>query len=356
MAADNLDHADLSAVDFGGLVHEDTMDRIWDISNIPLPFSDRVATDTTGNEYAEWTQDRLQDVNTDNALIDGQDIDQDDTNTGKRVGNRCQISGKRIAVSTRADEANSIGGAGSESYQVMQRQRELRRDREAIYLQPQASVQDDGDTTPGRLGGLPSWLVTNTSRGAGGQDGGFANGTVSAPTPGTGRGLTETLVRDIAQSVWEQGGNPGVLMSTPSVIRNLSNYMFTSSARIATLQRNEQGMGAATAIGATNVFLTDFDVVLEMVPNRLQQTYGADLANVFVLDMEMLRITYLHGFRVEPQAKLGLSEKRQMIVDGTLKVLNEEAQGVIADIDASIAVSTGSPAEFAEPEPEPEPA
>ncbi len=344
MATDNLDHADLSAVDFGGLVNEDVMQQIWDISNIPLPFSDRTGSDGTGNEYAEWTQDRLQNVDVNNAAVDGSDITKDDTNTGKRVGNRCQIMTKRIAVSTRADEADTIGSAGSESYQVMQRQRELRRDAEAIYLEPQASVQDDGNTTAGRLGGLPSWLTTNTSRGAGGADGGFSAGTVAAPTAGAERGLTETLVRDIAQSVWEQGGNPGVLMSTPSVVRNLSNYMFTSSARIATLQRNEQGMNAATAIGAVNVFLTDFDVVLEMVPNRLQQTYlsspgAVAVANVFILDMEMVRRTFLHGFRVEPQAKTGLSEKRQMIVDTTLKVLNEEAHGLIADIDPTVAVT-----------------
>ena len=345
MAADNLDHADLSAVDFNGLINEDVMQQIWDISNIPLPFSDRSASDATGHEYAEWTQDKLQAVDTDNAAVDGADITKDDTNTGKRVGNRCQIMTKRIAVSTRANEANSIGSAGSVAYQVMMRQRELRRDGEAIFLEPQASVQDDGASTAGRLGGLPSWLTTNTSRGTGGADGGFSGGTVAAPTPGEARGLTETLVRDIAQSVWEQGGNPGVLMSTPSVIRNLSNYMFTSSARIATLQRNEQGMGAATAIGAVNVFLTDFDVVLEMIPNRLQQTYSSgdvspvDVANVFILDMEMIRRTFLHGYRVEDQAKTGLSEKRQMAGDMTLKILNEEAQGLIADIDPTVPVA-----------------
>lgn len=345
MSTENLDSADLKAVDFGGLINEDVMQQIWDISNIPLPFSDRVASDTTGNSYAEWTQDRLQDVDIDNAVVDGSDITQDDTNTGARVGNRCQISVKRIAVSTRADSSDTIGGAGGESYQVMMRQRELRRDREAISLLNQASVADDGNATPGRLGGFPSWLTTNTSRGVGGLDGGFSAGTVAAATPGEARGLTETLVRDIAQSVWEQGGNPNLLMSVPSVIRGLSEYMFTSSARIATLQRNEQGMGAATAVGTVNVFLTDFDVTLEMVANRLQQTYDSGdltpvpVADVFVMDLELVRNSFLHGYRVEPQAKTGLSEKRQMIVDGTLKMLNEEAQGVIADVDPTVAVT-----------------
>ena len=46
---------------------------------------------------------------------------------------------------------------------------------------------------------IPSWLTTNTFRGATGVDGGFGATTgdvVDAPTEGTKRGLTETLVRD----------------------------------------------------------------------------------------------------------------------------------------------------------------
>ena len=37
-----------------------------------------------------------------------------------------------------------------------------------------------------------------------------------------------------AQEAWEEGADPTLLMSVPSVIRKLSEYMFTSSSRIAT--------------------------------------------------------------------------------------------------------------------------
>ena len=343
MADFNLDAADLSGVEFGGLINEDVMQQIWDISNIPLPFTDMIGSDSTSNAYAEWTQDRLQDVDTDNAKVDGENtIDDDDTSLGARVGNQHQISTKTVKVSSRARASGTIGFSDALARQVMMRQRELRRDVEAISLEPQASQADDGSVTEGRVGGFPSWLTTSTDRGAGGADGGFSSGVVAAPTPGTARNITETGVRDIAQSVWEQGGNPTVGMSTPDVIRQLSNYMFTESARIATLQRNEQGMAAGTAIGAVNVFLTDFGVTLELRANRLQQTYdstGTDVANFFVIDPEMVRHGFLHGYRVENLQKSGLADNRQMAVDWTLKVLNEEAHGVIADIDGSLPAS-----------------
>ena len=56
-ASDYWDSQDLKAVAAGGLVREDVMDKIWDISSIPLPFMDNVREDSHDNSYCEWTQD-----------------------------------------------------------------------------------------------------------------------------------------------------------------------------------------------------------------------------------------------------------------------------------------------------------
>ena len=332
--------ADLKAVAFGGEIAEDVLRKVFDISRIPLPVQDRVGTSTASNAYHEWLTDRLADPNVDNARVDGSDPTDNDAKGGARVGNQCQISSKTVKVSTRAQNSDVFTG-NDLARQIMRRNQELRRDVDAIVLQPQASVADNGTATAGRLGGLPSWLVTNTYRGAGGADGGFSGGLVGAPTPGAARGLTETLVKTAAQDVWKLGGDPSVLMSVPDVIAGLSTYMFTGSARIASLQ-SDQGIKGQTAIGYVNVFLTDFDVQLEMIGNRLQQTYidavDVPVANVFVLTPNMLNIAFLHGYRMDALAKTGLSDERDMTVDYTLEVNNEEAHAVIADVDPTIAV------------------
>ncbi len=343
MSLVNLDAADLAAVDFQGLINEDVMNAIWDISNVPLPFTDSIGSDGTHNDFAEWTKDKLQDVDITNATVDGADAGTDDSNTGERVGNRHQFPDKVVRVSTKARSSGTIGFSDTLAYQVMMRQREIRRDVEAIVLENQASVADDGDAQPGLLGGFPSWLVTNTSRGAGGADGGFNAGTVDAPTPGAARALTETLVRDIAQSVWEQGGDPSRLMSVPGVIRELSSFMFTSSARIATLQRDTQSStSAAMAMGSVNVFLTDFNVTLEFMPNRLQQTHvdavATQVADVFIYDTSMVMLGFMRGYQVDDLGRTGTADNRQMTAIVTLKVLNEAAHGVVADIDPTLAV------------------
>lgn len=337
--ADEWSGADLSSVQRGGLINEDVMQSIWDISNVPLPFHDRIGNDAIGNAYASWTQDKLPEPDTDNAVIDGQDNTKNDASGGSRVGNHSQISTKGVSVTTRAQGSDTIGRSNELAYQVSRRQIALRRDREAIVLLNQASIADNGDTVAGKLGGLPSWIVTNfASAGGDAVAGGYslATGYTVAYTPGTAAALSETLIRDVVQDVYEAGGESMVLMSTPNAIRRISEYMFTDTARVATLQADQgKSSDAATALGTVNYFVTDFGS-LELVPNRLQQEVAPGVAEVHILDMGLLRTGTLTGYKVEPLAKTGLADKRQMSVDGTLKVLNEEGLGMIADCNTAL--------------------
>ena len=348
MSTANLDAADLKAVALGGLIAEDVMARIWDISRIPLPFTDRVGDGTATAPYHEWTKDKLGAVDLTNARVDGADAGANQATTGARVGNHAQLSDKVVKVSDRAQAVGTLGFADALAYQLMMRQQELYRDLEAIAIGGQASIADDGNTTAGKSGGLASWIETNYYPGASpGAAGGFnsTTGVVDARVAGDGRGLTETQVRTAALAAWTQGSNPNVLMSVPQVIANLSRYMFTSSAAIATLTRETRGdTVGATALGSVNVFITDFGVTLDLVPNRLQQTYNsgdtvpAPVADVFVLDTSLLSYAFLWRVQTAPLARTGTADNRQMSAHWTLVVGNEEGLACIADILPGTAV------------------
>jgi len=250
---------------------------------------------------------------------------------------------KRVPVSSRADASDTIGRARELAYQIMMRQRELRRDIEGIMLTGQGSQADDGNTTPGKLGGLQAWIKTNSLNGT---TGGFSNGSVAAFVPGTKAQLTEAQVRNMIEQIWIGGGDVNVMMSVPAVIRAFNQYLFTSSARIATLQANTSADSSTTGLkaqGNVNVYISDHGNVVEIRANRLQPSYkdsGAvdNVAALYFLDAAYLSQGVLRGERVEPLAKTGLSEVRMMSKDYTLKVLNEEALGVINDIDVTAAV------------------
>lgn len=343
MTTANLDSKDLKSVASGGLIAEDVMNSIWDISNIPLPATERMGSDDADNAYTEWTQDKLGAQNLSNAQVDGSSQNtNNDSATGKRLGNHCQISTKTVQVSSRADASDVIGRGRETAYQIMMRQRELRRDVEGIRLSNQGSVEDDGNTTAGKAASIFAMIKSNVSNGATGSTPGFNTGTklFGSIVAGTKRALTETLVRDMAQSIYIAGGDPSVLMARPEVIRKFSEYCFSSSARIATLtSEGGQGDGPLTAKGAVNVFVTDFGVTLDLIPNRLQPTVAAGVSNVLIADFEYIDEAFMRGYQTEELAKVGLSTISMMSVDWTNKILNEEACGAILDIDQTLAVT-----------------
>ena len=352
MSAANLDGADLAAVNLGGLINEDVMQQIFDISDIPLPFTQMIGSGSHDNSFAEWTMDRLADPDLTNAVVDGADAGVDASATGIRVANHSQISEKTLRVSTRAQDSSTIGFANSLAYQVMMRGNEARRDVEAIMLSVQASVADDGALVPGKSAGLGAWIVgtdifgaatLSADRGALGADGGWldtsTDGLVAIPTAGTTRALSLATIQDVLQSVWKLGGDPTVLMARPEVIRPLSTFMFTSSAQIATLERDTAGIdSAAKALMSVNVLITDFGVTVKMIANRLQQVAFTDNDNLYVITPAQALLSFLTGWQTAPIARTGTADNRQVSADWTLKILNWEAFGVVADIDATAAV------------------
>ena len=341
-----LDSAELKAVKAGGLIREDVMNKIFDISKIPLPFTDMVGSTTAKNEYVEWTKDELAKPNLANAVIDGSDITGNDAATGERVGNHHQISIKAVQVSYRADASDTIGRAKELAYQLMRRQQELRRDVEAIALSNQASVADNGTTVAGKVGGLPTWLKTNA---VGSTSQGFDLNTklTVAATPAVAAALTEDNLRNVIQKVYEQGGDASVMMTTPGVIAQFSKYMLKTGAGVAAISSDVDGRSKepVTALGAVNVFVTDFGTI-RAVPNRLQQTFNdatpttpKPAAAVFILDPAYVSLCYLKGYQTDELAKTGLSEKRVMSVDWSLIVHTEKAHGMIFGVDPAAAMT-----------------
>lgn len=351
--SDYLDTNDLKSVAAGGLVREDVLDAIFDISDIPTPFLDMIGTEGFDNSYSEWTEDKLSAPSLTNRKVSGSDIASTDNNAtvanAKRVGNHAQISTKAVMVTERGQAVNNIGRSDEMGYQTAERLQELRRDVEAIALSGQASVQDDNNVTPGQSAGAAAWITTNKDLGVGGAVPGFQTGTklVTAQTAGAERGLTWSMISTQIENVYTLGGNPTVLMSVPGVTKRLARYLFTTPyAAAPTANINGSGGGVnQVSQGYIDTFKTDFGTLMQIVPNRLQQTYlsiGTDpdpqVANVFGLDPRFWKLGLLYGWKVDPLAKVGLSHRKMLHVDWMLKAYLERANFLIADIDPTVDV------------------
>ena len=367
---------DLTQLAVGGVIAEDVMEQIFDISKIPLPFTERVGTSSHDNPYFEWRIDRLQAPDTTNAVVDGTVNRTDESGQGAttpvpgeaRAGNNTQISAKTLHVSTLSQRSNTIGFAKTLAYEVMQRGNELRRDVEAMALLNNANVVDDGGTTAGESSGLEAWLDDENELNATIYDatagnpsqyrdmsdgitniGGWTNrtGTIidvidytAMATPGA---ITETAVKDVAEQLYNNGADPTVLMARPSLVRRISEYFFTSSARVATLT-NQDGAASRSqrvAQGSVNVVVGDFSV-LELVPNRLMQQSGDGSPNsdtAFLFDPNYVSISYMMPYNAYPLAKVGLQDRMEIAVAWGLCVKNWTAVGGCIGVSASTAMT-----------------
>ncbi len=370
MATANLDERNLAAVPVGGQIHEDLMDRIWDISPEDLPFQDMCMTGSSENHLKEFVEEQLESANPNNKAIDGADAGNDESVTGKRKGNYHQISTKVIQVSDRARNVNTVGASDELVKQVAKRQRALRRDVEARLASNYAANSGNGTTTESECGGIGAWVgtsevagatVSNQDRGNTGaapqlSDNVNAAGYPSVgPVGGTKRALTETGLKAMIQAAYKNGGNLRYAMGTPEVIEILSDYMFTSSARVATMmtnapQGNRQGVdggngsagGGVVAQGAVNMYVSNYGTVI-FVPNRFQPlsldatpTPMADQSDLFLIDPDLWEVSYLQGYRTKTLGDTGLSAKRLISVDYTLCGLAEYGNAVFADIDHAL--------------------
>ena len=332
----NFDRYDLATS--GDNVREQLTNVIYNISPTEVPFTSNVGRGKATNTLKEWQIDELAAADTNNSAIDGADFGTDSSDEAQRIGAYQQISIKYLAVSRRANIVNKAGRKSELAYQIAKKGKELKRDVEAIACNNQATRA--GTSSQSSLAaGIPAWLTTNTSRGALGADPALSNTTYGEPTTaatdGTVRALTETLLLDIIRQCYVAGGDPNMIMVGPTVKQRISNFMYGSTARIAT-QYQDQGKtprGGVQVVGAVDVYVSDFSI-LDIVPNRFSRE-----RDVFVLDTEYWEISYLDAYKTETIAKIGDAERRHILVDWGVCSHNEAASGIVADVDSTAAMT-----------------
>ena len=335
LAYDGTDNDNLTTERMNDQVREDLSNIITNISPTMTPFQTGIGTGSTDNTRFDWIIDELSAADTTNARIDGADAGSDTSSVGNRVSNHCQISDKPIKVSGRADVVNKAGRTRELAYQLMKAGKALKRDVEAIITSNQASVAGTS-AAASKTGSLRAWLETNIELDAtSGANGGYnlATGVVDAATDSSAtQALTMTDLDAVILGCYNEGGEPDTIMLSPTMKQKLSSFLFTSSARIATLQRETPG-DSGTAVATVDVYVSDFGT-LKIIPNRFQR--GRD---VFVLEMSKWRLDYLRRYMVNRLAKTGDAENRQLLVDYGLRSWNEKASGAVVDVDTTAAVA-----------------
>ncbi len=304
---------------------ESLAETISNISPHETPFSSSIGRGTAEATLCEWQTDSLATAAA-NAQLQGDDISSFTAVTPTvRVGNRTMISRKDVVVSGTQDAVKKAGRGKETAYQVVKRGQELKRDIEVNLIGVnQAGVTGDSTTAP-KTASLQAWVKTNTSIGSGGANPSWSSGVPTpARTDGTQRALTETLLKAVLQATFTSGGDANILMVGP-----YNKGVVSGFSGIATRFRDVAAGQQAQIVGGADIYVGDFGQ-LKVVPNRFQRERDA-----FVVDPAMASILTLRPFQVEDLAKTGDASKKMLITEYALKVNNEAAFGIVADLATS---------------------
>lgn len=292
---------------------EDLADTIYTISPTDTPFMANIDEVKAKAVLHEWQTDNLA-AAASNAQVEGNDYTSFTAVTPTvREVNRAQISVKDVIVSGTQQIVDKAGRVKELVYQLKKKSDELKRDMEFVLTSNQAPVTGNS-TTARQLRPLCGWYTSNVSRGAGG-----ANGTSSAAaTDGTQRPLTETLVKDVIQSAWTNGGNIDMILVGPSQKTTFSGF----TGGTTKFNKSEEKKLVTTI----DVYVSDFGEH-KIMANRFQRS-----RDVHLLDTKRWAIAKLRPIETIDLAKTGDAEKAIIQCEYTLEARNQSASGIVADV------------------------
>ena len=303
-------------------IREDLSEAMASISPTETIFMSTIGTRNVDNTYFEWSEVDLAAAATNNQIEGDSGLSNDAPTNAVRKGNYTAISAKVVEISDTSNNVNGVANAQTTAKQVAYKLSELKRDMEKMALNNVAAGAGASGTAR-TTAGLPAFLTTNTERGTGGANGttsgsgsaGFPN---AAATDGTARAITETLLKSVIASCWDEGADPSVVLCGSSQKQTIST--FTGNA---TRYKEAEDSKLNAAI---DVYISDFGE-LQIVPARHIRS-----TDVFVLDPNYAAIAYLQTATQKELARTGLSERRLISCEWGLQVTSEKAHGVIADV------------------------
>jgi hypothetical protein len=291
----------------------DSILRMFEREETPIFVNSK--NDKAENTYVEWATEALA-ASAANALVEGGALSAAAATAPTRVGNHTQIFSKTISV-TRTNEAVSKYGIKSEiNHQLEKRMKEIKRDIELAICANTASNANVSDTTARHLGGLPTWLTSNVSRGYGGSSGGFSGSTTSVAIDGTQRALTYDKLLSVAKTCYDNGARPKQIMTGSFNKLKISGF----SGNASNMNTDKK------AISSTVTRIeTDFGTFDCMINPQMRTR------DLFFIDPTGIKIATLDKLKKEKLAKTNDSTEFAITTELTTKVW-EKSLAVIADL------------------------
>lgn len=298
-------------------VREQLMDRIWNVSVSETPTLALIGKQNVEGPFVEWLTDSFR-AGASNKVEQGNTSTPTARTNVSRYSNRTQISEDVMSITGTQEAVEKAGGKSEVALQETKAMVEVKKDIEFGVLQNTTAIAAASGTAPQSRGFL-GFIATNTSMGASGANPAPLSNT--APTDGTTRAFTETLLKDVLKLMFDNGSPDmdSIYALIPSAQRTTFDGFLAGQTRF---DKAEDKSLTATL----EVYIGPFGRVKAVNARHMRSR------EVFLLNREYAKLGVLRRMSAKPLGVRGDAEERLINCEWTLIVNNEKAHGAIRDL------------------------
>ena len=298
-------------------VREQLMDKIWNVSVAETPTLALIGKESVDGPFVEWLNDTFR-AGASNKVEQGNTATPTARTNVSRYSNRTQISEDVMSITGTQQAAEKAGGKDEVAHQRTKSMVELKKDIEFGVLQNTTAIAAAGGTAPQARGFL-GFIATNTSKGASGVDPApLAN---TAPTDGTQRAFTETLLKDVLKLMFDNGSPDmdNIYALIPSAQRTTFDGFLAGQTRFDKAEDK-------TLTATLEVYIGPFGRVKAVNARHMRSR------EVFLINRDYAKLGTLRKMNAKPLGVRGDAYEEQVNCEWTLIVNNEKAHGAVRDL------------------------
>lgn len=295
---------------------EQLMNNIWNVSVADTPFVKMIGKESVEGVFVEWNTDSYA-AGASNKVEQGNQSTVVAVTPTVRLGNRTQISEKVFGVTGTQEKVEKAGGKSEYGYQLAKKMVELKKDIEFGCLQNTTSIAASAGVAP-QARGLFGFMDSNVSLGASGVAANPVSNT--AATDGTQRAFTETLLKTVLQTMFDNGADiDSTYILLPSTQRTVFDTFLAGQTRF---DKAEDKSLTATL----EIYIGPFGRVKTVNARHMRQR------EVAIINPEFLALGTLRPMNDTPLAKVGDTQNTLVNTEWTLINKNTKAHGAILDL------------------------
>jgi len=298
-------------------VREQLMDKIWNVSVAETPTLALIGKESVEGPFVEWLNDTFR-AGASNKVEQGNTATPTARTNVSRYSNRTQISEDVMSITGTQQAAEKAGGKDEVAYQRTKSMMEVKKDIEFGCLQNTTAITAAGGTAPQARGFL-GFIATNTSKGASGVDPNPLSNT--APTDGTQRAFTETLLKDVLKLMFDNGSPDmdNIYALIPSAQRTTFDGFLAGQTRFDKAEDK-------TLTATLEVYIGPFGRVKAVNARHMRSR------EVFLINRGYAKLGTLRKMNAKPLGVRGDAYEEQVNCEWTLIVNNEKAHGAVRDL------------------------